>query len=194
MTDLELIESGIIESYCLGLATEEERALVNRFAQRDRSVRIEIDAVINALALYALQHTPPPSYMKKRIMSAIEQENVPPLLTADTTVEEWVNYIRKLNIQPPDEYKSLMIIDLAGNAQCQTFAAWAHAGDELPEEVHHDQNEYLFICSGECVMTIDGKKTAYKKGGFIAIPPGLNHSAVITGKETMLVIVQRRAA
>src|SRR6185295_16535970 len=68
----EFISSGIIEMYCLGIATEVEREQVEKFAKENNAVRDEILIIREALELYAMAgHASPPATLKNKIMAAI---------------------------------------------------------------------------------------------------------------------------
>ena len=195
MNARELMESGIIEAYCLGMASAEEAALVNHFAQVDNAVRDELEAIANALVKYAAAHAVVPSDgVKQRILAENGHQAMAPLLTSESSVEEWLGYLQSNKVFEPEHYEGIHAIDLPSNDTQYTFAAWANQGDRLPDEVHTHEEEYLLICSGECEMTVEGKKTQHKRGDLITINRGKVHSVLVTGKETMLVIVQRRAA
>ncbi len=68
------IQSGLLESYVLGQITAEERSLVERMLKQHAEARTEFSAIEQAVEQYAVvQATPPPAWMKGRIMDQIEQ-------------------------------------------------------------------------------------------------------------------------
>lgn len=197
MNTTELIESGIIELYVLGIAADEERALVEQFAS-DVTVKKEIAAVRHSLTSYARAtgSVMPPAELKKRILSFIETSvnNLPPAITESSTPSEWISYLDQQKISVPSDFKGIYFLELPGNEDYYTYAVWGNEGGSVEEELHNDHREYLFVCEGECELSIDGKATSYKKGDYIQIEPGVRHSAKVTGKELLLVIGQRRVA
>jgi len=198
MNARELIDSGIIELYVLGIADDADRALVESLAKKDKLVQEEIASVNDALAIYASASavSVPSSDLKNKILGFIEksQSELPPMLTPHSTAEEWISYLRKNHISSPKNFKGLYVLELPGNEDYYTYVVWGNKGDIVPDEVHHAHDEFLLICKGDCEMTIDGITSPYKGGDFIAIAPGIAHSALITGDELMLVIGQRRLA
>jgi len=71
MSVKKFIESGIIESYVLGLCTPEELKQVKAMKAKHPTVREEIKAVRNTLLVYALKHeVKPPDDLKDKILSA----------------------------------------------------------------------------------------------------------------------------
>jgi mannose-6-phosphate isomerase-like protein (cupin superfamily) len=197
----EFISSGIIEVYCLGIATEMEKEQVEKFASENNAVRDEILIVREALELYvtALQ-TSPPATLKNKIMAAIlnsekpEQPlDFPPRLTEHSTVEEWMNYITGNHITPPKEYASLYLLDLPGDKRQSTYIVWARHG-AVVEESHRDEDEYLLMLEGNCSIAIDGKILYYHQGDLVFIPKESFHRAEVLSEEPMVVIGQRIAA
>ena len=81
MTSQELIDSGIIELYCLGIATAEEHAAVEAIMRNDEEVRFEVEAINKSLSLYASQLIEgKSSSIKKKILDQItEGERIAPL-------------------------------------------------------------------------------------------------------------------
>jgi len=72
MNAAELIASGLLEAYVLGEGSAEERALVERMAASDSSVKTELDAIEIALEQHAFATAvEPPVRVRASILSAI---------------------------------------------------------------------------------------------------------------------------
>ncbi|MEO6039969.1 MAG: hypothetical protein ABIQ93_16270, partial [Saprospiraceae bacterium] len=72
------IQSGLLESYVLGQTTAEERSLVERMLSQHAETRTELSAIEQAIERYAMaQATPPPDWMKGRILDQLEQMTPP---------------------------------------------------------------------------------------------------------------------
>ena len=70
------IESGLIENYVLGLASEEENAEINRLRDNYPEIDIAIDSFASNLELYLSSSSiAPPAYIKERIFESLKQEN-----------------------------------------------------------------------------------------------------------------------
>ncbi|MEO5673004.1 MAG: cupin domain-containing protein [Chitinophagales bacterium] len=198
MNARQLIESGIIELYVLGIASDVEKKLVEKLALSEENVLNEIKAVNEVLGNYAaseaMMYNRPG--LRNKIMDTLDSysSNLPPLLTAESTPKQWLDYLAAQHINPPSRFSGIYFLELPGTKEYYTYAVWGKNGDFVPEEVHTSKDEYLFVCSGECEMNIDGKKTMHKAGDYIEIPSGLSHFGRVLGAETMLVIGQRRAA
>ena len=203
MSVADLIESGIVELYCLGIASEEEKLLVEQLAADSPELNKEISSIHEALALFAVEGSKlnPPAELKEKILSSLgdqttatKQLSLPPALTAQSKVDAWLEYLSHHNIVIPTTDFELIITDLPGTAAYFTYVVFGNPGAAVPEEIHDGHNEYLLICKGECEMTMAGQKSRYKAGDFLTIAPGTRHSGLVTGTETMIAIGQRRAA
>lgn len=197
MTSQELMNSGIIELYCLGIASDLEHKIVEDMMEKDSHVRFEIEAINKALNLYASQLIEEKSLsIKKKILDHIsaEDDGAAPLLTRNSGADEWLKYIDDQKIQRPTTAQGLTTFDLPGNENRTTFILWGNKGDVLPDEEHEGVVELVLVLSGSCKMTIDGKQISFSKGDCFSILPNILHSGIITSEEEMLVVVQRRAA
>ena len=79
MNTKEYIESGILESYVLGIATVGESAEVERMASEHPEVQIELEAIRGSLENYAIQYEKePPAALKNKIMAAVFEDEEKP--------------------------------------------------------------------------------------------------------------------
>jgi anti-sigma-K factor RskA len=77
MNTKEYIESGIIESYVLGVTTVGESAEVERLALEYPEIQAEIELVSNTFENYALQYEKePPAFLKDKIMAQLFSEPI----------------------------------------------------------------------------------------------------------------------
>jgi len=80
VSNKEYISSGVLESYVLGSATEQERLEVERIARLYPEVQEEIVAIQDALNEYALTHQQqPPAALKQKIWSKLQDIDVAPV-------------------------------------------------------------------------------------------------------------------
>ena len=189
----QLINSGILEIYCMGAASEEEKAMVESLAASHEQVRDEIDSINEALVAYATASEKSTKRgLKEKILDAIFSQQLPPLLTERQSIEWWINYLDALKINVPSDYR-IFLFDLPSDEKKISYAAWAKKGERV-EESHSDEDEYLFMIKGSCTVTLDGETTKYHPGDLIYIPKGKTHLAIVISDEPMLVIGQRLAA
>ena len=75
MNTKEYIESGILESYVLGITTVGESAEVERMVLEHPEVEIELEAIRGTLENYALQYEKqPPAALKGKVLAAVFEE------------------------------------------------------------------------------------------------------------------------
>jgi len=194
----EFISSGLIEVYCLGMASDEEKLLVERFASRHAEVRREIKEVSDALlSLERSESISPPEALRDKILSQINflemQQSFPPRITLHSTTDEWLRYLSGNNISAPVDYEQIHLQDLPGNEYQTTYVVWAKKG-AVVEESHADEEEFLLMLRGNCSVIINGKTGYYKEGDIVFIPKGAVHRAEVLSDEPMLIIGQRIAA
>ncbi len=197
----DFISSGIIEIYCMGIASDEEKTLVEKFAAENKYVRDEIAAVNEALNLYATALGKSPSEgIRNNIMQAIAVTEklsptlpFPPRMTMQTSAHEWQKYILDNNITPPSPGEEIQILDLPGNGKLVTYIAWAKKGSVV-EESHASEDEYLLMLEGTCTIQANGVTTKYQAGDIIFIPRNTIHRAEVISEEPMIVVGQRIAA
>jgi quercetin dioxygenase-like cupin family protein len=195
MSVKELIESGILELYCLGIASEEERAIVDSLADRDERVRAELSEIDHALASYGSRFRPSMEAIRQKIFARIEEPiHEPALLSADSSQHEWLSYLNQLGLKSPSDLEEIAIKELPQNGSHLTMVLWATPESIIPDEEHDDLDEHFLICEGSCEMNVDGIKTSYSRGDYFFIPPHHKHSGVVKSGNPMIIIVQRRAA
>jgi hypothetical protein len=82
----EIISSGILELYCLGLTTAEETVEVTQWAQQFTVVEAEIEAIQSGLEGYAQAHAvAPDASVKEKIFSSINKEKLTAVVHSNAT-------------------------------------------------------------------------------------------------------------
>ncbi|MCS6991989.1 MAG: anti-sigma factor [Chitinophagales bacterium] len=72
MNARELIESGLLECYCLGLLSNEEMQEIEAMARQHQEVRDELQRIQHTLETYVRLHeTPPPPSVKQRLLARL---------------------------------------------------------------------------------------------------------------------------
>ena len=193
----DFLQSGIIEMYCMGIVSEQEKLLVKDFSERFEEVRKEIDEINRALQNYAtsegtvLQHS-----LKERIMNHILAEDNPilpaPRLNENQDVNFWLTYLIQHKKNVPQAYEEIYSLDLPSDERQVTYAVWAKKGAAV-EESHDSEDEYLFMLKGSCKVICNGVEALYHTGDLVYIPKNVIHKA-ISFSDDMLLIGQRIAA
>ena len=192
------ISSGILEQYCMGLASDAERADVEKNAALYPAIRIELDYIQSSLEDYALTNgLEPDARIKEELSRKIYQQEsggareYPPLVTEVSAVADFTDWLSNHTFSSPEEeYENLHITGLPSTEKVMNALVWAKKG--FDEEEHTDCNEFIVILEGHCDMYMNGKKKHYTAGDIIRIPPHIPHHAVITSGGPMMAIVQRQ--
>ncbi|MBC8173349.1 MAG: cupin domain-containing protein [Chitinophagales bacterium] len=195
----ELIQSGILELYCLGIASADERTLIEELKETHSEIQEEIASIEKALRIYAGSDIPKPSeHLHRKIFDTIAQQesdalHLPPILSAQSNREEWETYLANNNIKKPAGQNQLYLIELPSTQNLITYVVYAERGGNV-EESHETELERLFMLKGTCTIEYNGMLRVYNEGDFIEIPPNSVHHAIATSDETMILIGQRLAA
>lgn len=187
------LQSGIIESFCLGASSDEENLLVK--AMRD--VYPEVDEEIEKVSLRLGASTSGLRKVKKSLVRTIyraeagENGKYLPLMDEVEGTEELLLFAAENNIsEAPEHYDTGLMIPLLSAKEIKNYAVWLRR--EMPEEMHEGMNEYIFILKGSCTMIIEGAEQDYTAGQLMLIPPNVRHRAIVTSAEPMLALVQRQ--
>jgi quercetin dioxygenase-like cupin family protein len=193
------IASGILETYCLGQVTEQQRAEVEQYANEFPEIQAELKQISDSLEFYSRQNSEAPqaSVKIKLLLKIYEQESgagkkYPPLIKEKTGAEDFKNWLLDIAIEEPAAgFDDIATFDLPSTETVTNFMVWAKEGHE--EEMHTEYNEFIVILKGHCDMYFNGVKKHYDTGEIIVIPPGIPHNAIITSDEPMVALVQRQA-
>ncbi|MEO6254083.1 MAG: cupin domain-containing protein [Ferruginibacter sp.] len=192
------IASGILESYCLGQVTEQQRAEVEQYADEFPEIRAELKQISDSLEFYSNENSKAPhaSVKTKLLLKIYEQESgagkkYPPLIKEKIAAADFTKWLLDIAIEEPlPGFDNLATFDLPSTETVTNFMVWAKQGHE--EEMHTAFNEFIVILNGHCDMYFNGVKTHYNSGDIIVIPPDIPHTAVITSMEPMVAVVQRQ--
>ena len=192
------IASGILENYCLGICSDEERTTVEQYSTTYPVIRKEIENIRLSLEDYfkAKGIRPAPS-VKIAVMQSIYKQiaasdpSYPPLIDGKLPATMMVKWIAAKDIPKPEAgFENLYVADLPSTNEVTNFFVHAKYGHE--EEMHEDFIEYLYVIRGSCTMDFDGEKRSYREGDIISIMPHIRHSATVTSNEPMIALVQRQ--
>ena len=128
MTTKEYIESGILESYVLGITTAGESAEVERMVSEHPEVEIELEAIRGTLENYALQYEKqPPVALKSKIMAAVFEEQ--PLQNTRN------NLVQLNNLKPQKSIFSMaaswVLLALSVGANIFFFTNWKNSEEKI---------------------------------------------------------------
>ena len=190
----DFIQSGIIEMYCMGCVSEQEKQRVEEYSLRYPEVKKEIAEVYNTLQSYAaLDGNILRSSLKEKIVGRIEADltakQLPPIIQEKQDVNYWLNYLAQKKCFAPVDFNEIHSIDLPSSSKQTTYVVWAKKGASV-EESHDDEDEYLFMLCGTCNVICNGVGQLYHSGDLVYVPKKVVHKA-ISYSDDMLLIGQR---
>lgn len=124
----EYIESGILESYVLGITTAGESAEVERMVSKHPEAATELEAIRSTLENYALQYEKePPAALKSKIMAAVFE---------DQPLQNTRNNVVQLNNSEPQKSifsmaASWVLLALSIGANIFFFTNWRNSEDKI---------------------------------------------------------------
>lgn len=198
----EFITSGILELYVLELTTPEEQIEVETMSALYPEVKQEILEISIALEQYALENpiTPDP-IIKPFLMATIDYSDrmqngevfsSPPILSADSKIADYEQWISRSDMISPAEYDDIYAKILSYTPEVITAIVWLKV--MAPQEVHDDEYEKFLILEGTCDITIGEDVYSLKSGDYLTIPLYQNHHVTVTSSIPCKVILQRVAA
>ncbi len=194
----EFIASGVIETYCLGFASNEENHLVERMAAMHPEVQQELEEVRTSLEkILKSSEIKPARAIKTAVMTSIYSQQavlkpvfVPLMDTLPAFASIEASAIANQLKWPTESFENIHVQELPSTPEIVNFAVWVKHGHE--EEMHTDRIEFIAVLEGSCEMVMENKRTAYVKGDIIRIPINVPHYAVITSEQPMFALVQRQ--
>ncbi len=193
----KFLKSGIIERYCLNDVSVAEREEVDLMCKKFEVVRNEIAIFQKNLALSSAPIAGSLSKVKYRLMRKVYESSAKnncsflPLMDLENYQDNLEKVIQQNNLQASLPFDgNLKIVPLPSTIEVENAAVWIK--EVFNEEIHYQENEYIHIVKGSCIMSLNGEKKTYKEGDLIFIPPYVKHSAKIISTEPMFALVQRQ--
>jgi mannose-6-phosphate isomerase-like protein (cupin superfamily) len=198
----EYLQSGIIESYVLGMATSEESKEVENLAMSHYEVREAIRLFGEALEQQALGYAivPDPT-IKPLLMATIdfigrmekgEAPSFPPDLNESSKINDYAEWLNRPDFVLPSYITDVHARIISHTLKVTTAIVWIK--EMAPQETHHDEYEKFLIVEGTCDITIEGNVQHLQSGDFLGIPLYKSHTVKVTSDIPCKVILQRFAA
>lgn len=195
-----ILESGIIDEFCLGLLPEEDINKVNGWAKEYPEIEQRIEQTFVILGKYSFVKSN--EAVKKKTFDFIkelskEQElklEDNPKVSKYSDVNAWNDLLK--DQQPDQEFGIMKIKFLIDQPKHQLCLAWLE--DELSETEHHEEefHESFFILEGSCVCNVGGNIIYLQAGDYLDIPENTVHTIKNTSPNLPYVkaLIQRIAA
>lgn len=199
---IEFIESGILELYVLGLASEDEKKQVELMSSLYDEVNREIEIISESLIAVAASNAPVPNATVKPLLMAtidysqrIKNGEVPanpPILHEASIINDYSEWLNRMDMVLPEKHDDIFVKLIAQTPKAISAIVWIK--HETPAEVHGIEHEKFLIIEGTCNIIIDGKTHSMKAGDYMSIPLHASHVVKVTSKIPCKVILQRVAA
>ncbi len=197
----DFINSGIIESFVLGLTTDAETKKVEELASAHREIRAAIDDFSLSVEEEAKKNAIEPPHTVKPLLMAIfdyikrltggEPMSHPPLLSESSKISDYAEWINRPDMNMNVNFNDIHVKLISHTPQATTGIVWIK--EMAPEEVHDDELERFLIVEGTCEITIGDNVHKLVPGDFLAIPLYSQHFVKVTSKIPCKVILQRVA-
>ena len=197
----EFIESGILELYVMGMASNTEILEVENMAVKHPAVKLEIDSIAAALENMASSNAIAPNpVIKPFLMATIdyserikngELPSIPPSLSANAVIadyNQWLNRADMVSADTEDVFAKI----IGYTPEAITAIVWLK--DYAPHEVHDNEYERFLIVEGTCDIIVEDEVHQFVPGDYFAIPLHKKHMVKVTSSIPCKVILQRVAA
>ncbi|AEV31536.1 cupin domain-containing protein [Owenweeksia hongkongensis] len=194
-----LIESGVLELYVFGMATDDQIRDVESAQEKYPAVAEELNQIHQRIESFGKANAvKPPSLVKTVVMAAADyMERLrngekfldAPILTEKSTIEDFSHWLNRKDMVLAEVKESIYAKIISSTDDRTTSIVWAK--DCLEPEIHSNERESFLIVEGTCEVSIDDETHYLKPGDFLSIPLHTNHSAKVTSDIPCKFIMQR---
>lgn len=197
----EFIESGILELYVMGMASNTEILEVENMAVKHPAVKLEIDSIAAALENMASSNAIAPNpVIKPFLMATIDYTErlkngevpaQPPLLSTNSKPEDYIDWLNRTDMVSTGSEE--LFAKIIGYTP-EVISAIVWIKNYAPHEVHDNEYERFLIIEGTCDIIVADEVNHLVPGDYFAIPLHKNHMVKVTSLVPCKVILQRVAA
>jgi len=191
------INSGILEAYCLGVLSTEEKKEVENFRLNYHEVQEALTAIelsFEQLALTTAVH--PPAGLKEQIWQTIlatdHDQNIdlsnPPVINRFSDHTQWLKAVAPFI--PAETSKERFSKVLYSSPDLLQILIVTQT--DIEAELHDNLRESFIILEGECECYIGNKVIRLQAGGFTDIPLHITHDVKLVSR-SVTAILQRIA-
>lgn len=199
----QYINSGIIEHYCLGLASEAEAAELEQHCHKYEEIRIALEQHQAAMENYIGQYEKKaPNNLLAGILTGINhdqkladakilqesgklQQFIP--ISTQSDYQKWLDLTKDL--KPPENF-DVHLHELYNDSKNFLYVVWIK--DQIPEEEHDDLHESILLLEGNCDGFLENRKVHLKEGDFWQVPLHTDHFLRVTSKQAVKLILMRQ--
>lgn len=202
MTIDEIRDSGLLEMYAIGAATDDECDKIERAIANHPELKQELHDIELSLESYAkAQAVKPPDALGPMVMAManytkrIQNGEVPinaPTLHSGSQISDFATWLDRADMQEPEDYDSMHGYIIGASEERSTLIIWLRDG--APDETHTSELETFLIVEGTCNVTIGDKVHALKAGDVLSMPLHISHRVDVTSDTPCKIILERKAA
>ncbi|HEY1038581.1 MAG TPA: cupin domain-containing protein, partial [Bacteroidia bacterium] len=196
----EYINSGILESYVLGLTNDQENMEISNLVESHPEIAAEVERITENIMTYSESLSPKVDVTIKPMLEATidymeriyggEKVTYPPVLTESITPANFTSWLERPDMVLPADFEDFFAKIIGHSDKMTTAIAWLRLG--APHEVHHDQYEKFLVLEGTCdIVTDDGIVHSLIPGNYMSIPLHMGHYVKVTSDIPCKVILQR---
>ena len=195
----EILESGLLELFAMGLLEGTELDVVNTALSNDPLLQEALEQIEYSLFLYAQANAISPNPTIKPLLMAkidykerLKQGETPdriPALNADSKVEDFEQWLGREDMQLNASFEEAQVKIIADESDKMTAIVWLKSG--APPETHTNEHEKFLIVEGTCDLSIGTKVHPLKAGDYLAIPLYISHHVKVTSANPCKIILQR---
>lgn len=199
---IDIIGSGLLEGYVLGLISAEEKVLVEEQAAINPAVQKAIGVFSVTLEVQARRDAiKPPLTLKPMVLATLdymqrltsgEPVSFPPLLNDQSTVDDYAPWLNRPDMIVKENLQGIHVKLIGHTPEMTTAVVWIRY--MAPDEVHDAEHERFLIVEGTCDITIGNTVHSLVPGDYLSIPLYTNHHVNVTSANPCKVILQRIAA
>ena len=187
----ELIQSGIIDEYCLGILPAKEVQTLEKKMEEIPAVKMAVDEFRQKMTDRKMPDLSGNiwSQISEKVHS-IPVSEVPVntgILSRFTNLSDLRKEIEKLSV--PENNDNITMVPFRNVLGFEQFLV--RVRHFVAEETHDDLLECFFILEGTCTCFLGEIQIELESGGFVEIPMNVPHSVTITSSEPVLAILQR---
>jgi mannose-6-phosphate isomerase-like protein (cupin superfamily) len=201
MSNINFIESGILELYITGIASADEVREVEEMAAAHADVREALDELNLTFETIAIENAvAPPLVIKPFLMATMdfmarmgsgETPSFPPELHAGAKISDYAEWLDRPDMVLPSYFEDIHARIIGYTPQATTAIVWI--SEMAPDEVHDNEYEKFLIVEGTCDIIIEDDVHHLVPGDYLAIPLYKNHIVKITSDIPCKLILQRIA-
>lgn len=195
-----IIDSGILEAYCLGTLPDFEARKITDLAAENPELSQMIDDILVVLSKVDNNSLNPE--LKPKVLNHLDQffkdtiidlKN-PPLIDKNSDAKAWK--MATNHIIEPKGSEDLEVFPIINTKSIELNLVWLRT--ELLEEAHPEEDfkESFLILEGECECDFGGMIVRFKSGDYFEVPANTKHRITNCTKDNGVIkgLVQRLAS